>query len=75
VRGVRQGDPLSPLLFCIKEEVLSRAIFLQATLGRISHMNYCRGFSIPTHILYADDIMIFLQSYQGECSSYYGYIQ
>ena len=58
-RGVRQGDPLSPLLFCIAEEVLSRAISLAHNTGKIVPMSYSRGVSIPTHILYADDVMIF----------------
>lgn len=58
-RGVRQGDPLSPLLFCIVEEVLSRAISIASHAGMIAPMFYCRGASIPTHILYADDVLIF----------------
>ena len=57
--GVRQGDPLSPLLFCLAEAVLSRAISDSAVRGRLTPMSYCRGPSFPTHVLYADDIMIF----------------
>lgn len=33
--GVRQGDPLSPLLLCIAEEVLSRALFDSSARGRL----------------------------------------
>lgn len=58
-RGVRQGDPLSPLLFCIAKEVLSRALFDSSARGRLTPMSYCCRMTFPTHILYADDIMIF----------------
>ncbi len=57
--GVRQGDPLSPLLFCLAEEVLSRALSIASTTGQLTPMSYCRGVSLPTHILYADDVLIF----------------
>jgi hypothetical protein len=59
VRGVRQGDPLSPLLFCLAEEVLSRALLKASDHGNIRSMSYCRGVNVPTHVLYADDIMLF----------------
>jgi len=39
--------------------VLSRALSMASNVGRITPMSYCRGVSLPTHILYADDVLIF----------------
>jgi hypothetical protein len=56
---VRKGDPLSPLLFCIAEEVLSRSISNALLKGELSPMSLCRYTQIPSHVLYSDDIMVF----------------
>ena len=58
-RGVRQGDPLSPLLFCIAEEVLSRSITRLVEQGKLNLISSSRHHSIPLHVLYASDVMIF----------------
>jgi len=58
-RGVHQGDPLSPLLFCLAEEVLIRALSTSAARGQLIPTYFCRGTVFPTHVLYVDDIMIF----------------
>jgi len=65
-RGVRQGDPLSPLLFCIAEDVLSRNITLLVQQGKLELIKGSRYSNVPSHSLYADDIMIFCK---GKLSS------
>ncbi|MCH82427.1 ribonuclease H protein, partial [Trifolium medium] len=57
--GVRQGDPVSPLLFCIAEDVLSRRITKLVDDGRLQLSKGSRHVRIPSHCLYADDIMIY----------------
>ena len=58
-RGVRQGDPLSPLLFCLAEEVLSRCISKVVNDKKILHMASPQGYLTPSRILYVDDIFVF----------------
>jgi hypothetical protein len=55
--GLRQGDPLSPLLFVFVMEALSRMISAAVSGGLLE------GFKIGdadfSHLLFADDTLIF----------------
>jgi len=61
-RRVRQDDPLSPLLFCLAEEVLSRGLSKLVNDKNILHMAGPQGFLTPPHVLYADDIFVFYRA-------------
>ncbi|XP_058733860.1 uncharacterized protein LOC131605530 [Vicia villosa] len=59
VRGVRLWDPLSPSLFCLVEEVLTRGISKLVSVGNLKPMMAIRTLGVPIHILYVNDILIF----------------
>lgn len=59
-RGVRQGDPLAPTLFIIAEEVLSRGLSRLFQSSKCKYFHLPRGLPLHSHILYADDTIIFV---------------
>lgn len=61
-RGLRQGDPLSPFLFLLATEGLSALIQNEVELGRIQGLKISRQGPVVSHLLYADETIIFAKS-------------
>lgn len=60
--GLRQGDPLSPYLFILAEEVLSLHLEQLRSSGKIVLISPVPN--TPCHLLYANDILIFLKAFK-----------
>ena len=65
-RGLRQGNPLSPYLFIICQKVLSRLFEQQFSLGNISGVRMNVLGPAITHVMFADDLMIFVKANRRE---------
>ncbi|KAA3464886.1 reverse transcriptase [Gossypium australe] len=58
-RGLRQGDPLSPYLFLFCGEGLSALMRMACQEGKITGAKVCRGSPSITHLMFADDCILF----------------
>ena len=67
-RGLRKGDPLSPYLFILCQDVLSQLLEKQLAEGGISGVKASIGGPIFTHVMYADDIVIFSKANRREAT-------
>lgn len=60
-KGLRQGDPLSPLLFVIVIEYLSRLVKLSMSSRRLEL--YTSGVvAVESHLAFADDVVFFCRA-------------
>lgn len=60
-RGLRQGDPLSPYIFNIAMNALSAALHLAEFNGELEGIQFARRGPKVTHLMYADDIVLFFK--------------
>lgn len=58
-RGVRQGDPLSSLFFCLAEDVISMHISKPVEENKLRLIQASREVMLHSNCLHADDIMIY----------------
>jgi hypothetical protein len=57
-RGIRQGFPLSPLLFLLVIEGLRRIIQERVRDKKIEGVTVARGLNI-SHLMFVDDVILF----------------
>ncbi|KAH7514410.1 hypothetical protein FEM48_Zijuj11G0086700 [Ziziphus jujuba var. spinosa] len=76
-RGIRQGDPLSPILFILCSEILSRLLLKEEDQDRLHGIKVDRNAPAISHLMYADDLIISCRANHRdatiikECLSYF----
>lgn len=65
-RGIRQSDPMSPAIFTIYSDLLSQLLARAEQTGKISGIKVSRHSLKVTHLMYADDLVIYCQATNEE---------
>lgn len=73
-RGVKQGDPLSPLLFILAAEGFSRGLKALTAAGQLQPFRLGRVPFTITHLAYADDLLIFLRGTQRNLQRFHTFL-
>ncbi|XP_026442294.1 uncharacterized protein LOC113341751 [Papaver somniferum] len=68
-RGLRKGDPLSPYLFILCMEVLSRTLMDAENKGEIHEIKITKKAPALSHLLFADDCIIFCKADRKEAEN------
>ncbi|KAJ4811131.1 RNA-directed DNA polymerase (reverse transcriptase)-related family protein [Rhynchospora pubera] len=65
-QGLRQGCPMSPYVFIIALEVLSRMLHMARNRGDLKGVKVASSSPIFTHAIYADDLVLMGDTSQAE---------
>lgn len=68
-RGIRQGDPLSPYIFTLCMEWLSKLIHQECEEGFWTPFTLGRGALSISHLFFADDLILFGEANKGTLES------
>ena len=62
LRGLRQGDPISPSLFLLCVEGLFAMLRKEEEQGNIRGISICRGVPQISHLFFTDDSIVFCRA-------------
>ncbi|KAM6546692.1 hypothetical protein CsatB_027428 [Cannabis sativa] len=68
-RGLRQGDPLSPFLFLLCQEVLLKLILKAEAQGLIHGIKIGRSTPQVSHLMFVDDTILFARANERDAKT------